>query len=224
MDHPRSPPDTKPGSHRQARGARTRAAILEAAERVFAEAGLAGARTETIAAAAGVNKAMLFYHFKSKRRLYEAVLENQFEKFNRRALAVLDQPGSARAILFSYVDLQFEFISQFHRYAPLFQRLMLSDRDESLEHLVRKHFAPRAKALDRLLERGMRDGEFRAADRSHTAISLAALVVFYFSAARVVRLLAQIDAYSASSLVRRKQEVCDFIRYGLFADPEAPVP
>ncbi|MBZ5668668.1 MAG: TetR family transcriptional regulator [Acidobacteriia bacterium] len=37
----------------------TRAAILKAAERIYAECGLAGARTEAIAAAAGVNKALL---------------------------------------------------------------------------------------------------------------------------------------------------------------------
>ena len=44
----------------------SREAILLAAERIFAESGLAGARTDAIAAAAGVNKALLYYYFKSK--------------------------------------------------------------------------------------------------------------------------------------------------------------
>jgi TetR/AcrR family transcriptional regulator len=38
-----------------------RAAILAAAESEFARHGLAGARTDAIAAAAGVNHALLFY-------------------------------------------------------------------------------------------------------------------------------------------------------------------
>ena len=50
--------------------------ILAAAERIFAARGLAGARTDEIAQAARVNKAMLYYYFGSKERLYRAVFEN----------------------------------------------------------------------------------------------------------------------------------------------------
>ena len=50
--------------------------------------GLAGARAEAIAAAAGVNKALLYYYFKSKESLYEAVVEDHFAEFNRQALLV----------------------------------------------------------------------------------------------------------------------------------------
>ncbi|MBN1334569.1 MAG: TetR/AcrR family transcriptional regulator [Deltaproteobacteria bacterium] len=48
--------------------------ILDAAERAFAGQGLAGARVAAIAADAGVNKAMLYYYFGSKERLFDAVL------------------------------------------------------------------------------------------------------------------------------------------------------
>jgi AcrR family transcriptional regulator len=111
-------------AHPQARSAETRAAILAAAERVFAEAGLAGARTDAIAAAAGVNKALLYYYFQSKKSLYEAVVEDHFQAFNRQALEVLAAPGSARAVLLRYVGLHFDFISARHRYAPIYQQLM----------------------------------------------------------------------------------------------------
>ena len=56
----------------------TAARILDAAEEVFADAGLAGARVNAIADAAGVNKAMLYYYFDSKDGLYTAVLERVF--------------------------------------------------------------------------------------------------------------------------------------------------
>jgi TetR/AcrR family transcriptional regulator len=204
---------------RQARSAKTRAAILAAAEHSFAQSGLAGARTDAIAAAAGVNKAMLYYYFKSKEQLYEAVLEDHFREFNRRALAVLEAPGSARRILLDYVGLHFDFISARHRYASLFQQLMMTG-GQPLERLVRKYFVPRSRALGRLLERGMREKEFRRADPFHAGVSIAALIVFYFSAARVIQLIDHADAYSKANLKRRKQEVLDFIRHGLFVDPE----
>jgi TetR/AcrR family transcriptional regulator len=197
-----------------------RAAILSAAERVFAQAGLAGARTEIIAAEARVNKALLFYYFKSKEKLYHAVLEEHLKAFNQKALALLATPGSARRILLEYVTLQFDFISARHRHASLFQQFLGAGRKSS-DSLVRKYIVPRSEAVERLLKRGMRDGEFRRLDPFHTAVSIAALVVFYFSAAPVLRVLGHADAYSKQSLSRRKKEVLDFMQRALFRDPDA---
>ncbi len=194
-----------------------RAAILSAAGRMFARDGLAGARTDEIAAKAGVNKAMLYYYFKSKDHLYEAVIEDHVSEFNRKALEVLHARGSSRTVLLRYVNLHFDFISARRRHAPLFQQLMMKG-GQPLERLLRKHFIPRSRALQRLLERGMREGEFRRTDPFHAAISIVGLVVFYFSAAPVLQVLGRADPYSKVQLKRRKQEVLEFIRHGLFRD------
>jgi TetR/AcrR family transcriptional regulator len=207
----------------QDRSEKTRAAILAAAEAVFGKSGLAGARTEAIAAEAGVNKAMLYYYFRSKDELYDAVIEDHFSAFNRTALQALSAEGPARRILLNYVALHFDFISTRHRYAPLYQQLMMTGGTR-MERLVRKYFLPRAQALDALLERGMRNKEFRQMDRQHTAVSITALIVFYFSAAQVLKVLQETDAHSPANLKKRKAEVINFIRYGLFTDPEAIVP
>lgn len=54
--------------------------ILAAAERHFAAEGMAGARTDEIAADAHANKAMLYYYFGNERRLHRAVLEHLFRQ------------------------------------------------------------------------------------------------------------------------------------------------
>ena len=220
MKHGSPPHDQRP---RQARGAKTRAAILAAAGRVFAESGLAGARTDAIAAVAGINKALLYYYFKSKEQLYLAVLEEQGQAFNRQAIALLTAPGSARTVLLRYAGLHFDFIRQRHRYATLHLQMMMA-KGRLMEGLVRKFVVPRSQALGRLLERGMREGEFRRADIRHTAISITALIAFYFSIAPVLTMLGQADACSEAALKRRRQEMLDFIRHGLFLEPKAPVP
>lgn len=209
-------------SRSQARSVETRAAILAAAGKAFAEAGLAGARTDAIAAAAGVNKALLYYYFKSKEDLYQAVLEDHIQEFNQTAIEVLNGPGSARSVLLRYVSLHFDFVASRMCYAPLYQQLMMAG-GEPMQELIRKFITPRSEALDKLLERGTRNGEFRKADRMHSAFSLAALVVFYFSSAPVMKALGRTGAYGKASLKQRKQEVLDFIRYGLFSDPNAPL-
>ncbi len=211
---------TNTAVRRSSRGVGTRSAILKAAERVFAEVGLAGARTDAIAARAGVNKALLYYYFKSKDALFHAVLEGHLTEFHRRALQVLSEGGAPDAMLLRYVAMQFDFISARPYYPTLFQRLLMTG-GRPLERLVGRHIRPVSRKLIAVIERGVRSGEFRRVDGTHTAISLAGLTVFYFSSAPIVRLVRNVDPYDRAQLERRKREVLNFIRYGLFRRPGA---
>lgn len=203
---------------RQMRSEESRAQILLAAERIFAKSGLAGARTDAIAREAKVNKALLYYYFPSKDHLYEAVVENHFREFNQRALEVLKSKGSARDVLLQYVSMHFDFVSEQHRHATLYQQMMMTG-GKALERLVPKYFAPRSKALGELLQRGIRGGEFRKMDRFQASVSVVALIVFYFSASQVIRLMGHSDAFDPAKLRLRKKELLDLIRFGLFKHP-----
>src|ERR1700693_990807 len=95
---------------RRKRGGPTRDAILRAAERIFAESGFGGARTDAIAAQAGVHKALLYYYFKSKDGLYRAILEDHLKEFHLQVVEALSTEGSARSKLLRYVSTHFDFI------------------------------------------------------------------------------------------------------------------
>ena len=207
---------------RQPRGVETRATILEAAEQIFAEAGLEGARTDAIAAAAGVNKALLYYYFKSKDALYLAVLEGHMKQFRERAYQVLAGEGAARSKLLDYVGIYFDFISSRPYYPRLMLRLAMSSERE-LARFAREHFLPLYRRLVTVIEVGVASGELRPVDGHHAAFSLIALTVHYFAAEPIVRAVSDRDPYEAANLKRRKREVLDFIRYGLFREPEAPL-
>ena len=212
-------PPPAPRTHRPQE---TRAAILAAAARIFGESGLEGPRMEAIAAAACVNKAMLYYYFTSKDLLYSAVLESYFQQWHRLAMQVLSSGAPARSILLRFVETHFDFISSHREYPMLFQRLMMTGAG-SMERLIRKYFMPISGELVAVIERGQRSGELRQADSHHAAISIVALNAFYFSAARIVGIITNLDPYSSANLKRRKQAVLQFIRYGLFSDPEEDV-
>ncbi len=66
-----------------ARSAQTREALLGAACEVFARDGFHAASTRAIAQAAGVNQALIAYHFGSKEGLYLAVFENITQSLNQ---------------------------------------------------------------------------------------------------------------------------------------------
>ena len=59
--------------------------ILDAAEKVFAEAGFGGATMQLIADVAGLPKANLHYYFPTKEALYRQVVQNIFTDWLRAA-------------------------------------------------------------------------------------------------------------------------------------------
>ena len=200
--------------------AETRAAILNAAECILAENGLAGARIEAIAAAAGVNKALLYYYFKSKDDLYQAVIGTQVREFHRQAEKILAAKGPAGPILLRYLSNHFDFIGTHPHYPRIFQRMMMAG-DRTLERMVREHSVPLMKLLVTLLERGMRSGEFRRLDKEHTLVSLGGLTAHYFNIAPAIRVITGQDPFNRANLAKRKAQVLEFIRYALFRNPEA---
>src|ERR1700688_3570176 len=108
LSRPR-PPSPRLGTRGQPE--ESRAAILKAAVAEFAEHGIAGARTDTIARAAHVNKALLYYYFKDKDSLYEAVLDHVFGGLRDRIMPVLETTSSPRKKMLDYVGAFFVYIA-----------------------------------------------------------------------------------------------------------------
>lgn len=99
-----------------ARPADSRAAILAAATEEFLAHGLNGVRMEHVAKRAGYNKALVYRHFKTRERLFEAVLENAFA--GRRA--VLErEPAPLGDALAAWTDAAFD--------APAYGRLLMRE-------------------------------------------------------------------------------------------------
>jgi TetR/AcrR family transcriptional regulator len=196
----------------------TRNIILDAAEHIFAERGLAGARIDAIARAAGVNKALIYYYFKSKDALYLAVVEKHMKEFHQRALDLLNSRRNVKDKVLDYVSMHFDFIAARANYPKIFQRFMMAD-SRPFMRIRQKYFSPVAKKFQSVIAQGIRSGEFAASDSTHTAISLVALTVFYFAAAPVLKAAGIIDdPYRKSQLAKRKQEVLNFARRALFTN------
>ena len=103
----------------------SRAAILHAAAFEFAEHGIAGARTDTIAREARVNKALLYYYFKDKETLYGAVLDDAFAGLKSSVFQVLNSELPPREKILAYAGAYFDFIASNQVYPRLMQREMM---------------------------------------------------------------------------------------------------
>lgn len=69
----------------------TRTKLLDAAEMLMAQLGVSGVTLREITDSAGVNLALVKYHFESKDGLLEAVLRRRLEPINTRRLALLEE-------------------------------------------------------------------------------------------------------------------------------------
>src|SRR5260370_1351664 len=132
--HPNSA-ELRRGSRRQPEASRN--AILQAALIEFAREGLAGARMDAIADAAGVNKALLYYYFGDKEALYGAILDRFFEKLTERIVAVCNQPGTAGERFLSYARAHFDAIAESPYHAPIFMSELMSASRGGSPHLER---------------------------------------------------------------------------------------
>jgi TetR/AcrR family transcriptional regulator len=101
----------KPGRRTDIRRENERA-ILEAAEKVFAEAGFGGATMQLIADMAGLPKANLHYYFATKEDLYRRVVSRIFEIWLDAASSFDDAPGPVEGIG-AYIDAKMD-ISRTH--------------------------------------------------------------------------------------------------------------
>lgn len=67
--------------------------ILAAAEQEFLTRGYDGARTTSIAQAAGVTHAMLHYYFRTKEQLFERIVDEKFATMSHSMLAIIGDPS-----------------------------------------------------------------------------------------------------------------------------------
>lgn len=204
----------------------TQAAILDAATHEFSREGLAGARTDAIARAAGVNKALLYYYFHDKESLYAAVLDRVFTGLAARINEALDRPLPPRERLLAYAAAHFDYIAETPEYPRLVSRELMRARfgekrdtgaaQKNVRRLVANYFQPVFRRVSAVLEEGIDNGDFRPVNPMHFMLTIVATIVFYFTATPVLRAVTGIDPLTPQRMAERRAAVLDFISAALF--------
>lgn len=167
----------------------TESRILRAAEKEFFEKGYAGARTASIAEAAGVTHAMLHYYFRTKDKLFERIVS---EKINMLADILLSAVGDANLPLEERIrqgiERHFDFISA-NRDLPRFIVNEVLSRPEQVDAMNRNVQSIVNEVLDNLqqeIDEYAAKGLCRRVDARMLLIDIVSLNVFPFMAAPIV--------------------------------------
>src|SRR6202008_412799 len=189
--------------------------ILAAAERHFAAQGMAGARTDEIAADAHANKAMLYYYFGNNRRLHRAVLENLFRQLRKVVYAPPAPDASPRDRLPAWVNRYFDFLATHPNYPRLVQREAM-DATPKIEWIAREYFQPFFKHLTGFIADGIFGGAFREVDPGQSPFPMLGATAFYFASAPVMRQIVGHGLLAPPALEARRRALLDFIEHGLY--------
>lgn len=203
----------------------TRSRLLEAATVHFAQKGFEGARTQAIADDAGVNKAMLYYHFQDKEHLYRETLTSIFGSLFQQIFPVLmrgDLPARDRLL----------------SVAGIYQQYLLEHPD--LRSLMLRELAAGGANLKRVLSeqlgqipgggveqlftqiQGMIDaGQIRSGDPRQIFLHIISLIIFPFVARPLLETVWDLTPQEYSALLEgRIQAITDLLDHGLFISKE----
>ncbi len=175
MDSQLAPP---PATREKRDPEASRRALLAAGSLLFAERGYDGVAIEEVAARAGVNKALISYHFRGKRGLYVAVLESTFAEIAARLEANDARATDARQALRGLLDAFARMTREHPGFPTLFLREVLAS---GIEPAVAPYLVRIVGVTRRLAERGLREGLFRRVDPLLLHFALFGSLVFFYA-------------------------------------------
>lgn len=130
--------------------------ILIAAREEFAQKGFYGAKTISIAQAAGVTHAMLHY-YRTKQRLYDRIAEDNLNRmFRVLSMSVTDDKGSIFDTTRSIIEMQMDFFSK----NPQIPRFIINElsRNTSIINLFTDNAKNKFGTLISLLQKQITEG------------------------------------------------------------------
>jgi AcrR family transcriptional regulator len=202
---------------------RSRAAILDAAETLFAEKGYDATSLSEVGTLAGLSRATPGYFFGSKAELYRAVLDRTFAEVREavrsgreRALASSRSPES---ILAGAVSEYFDFLAARPNFVRLIEREALAGGPllEGASHLTAGQEALAAISV----ELGLDDAP--SGEAAQLLLSIIALCWFHLIHARTVARAVGVSLAEPEDLEHRRQHVVGLVLHGL-AGLGGPVP
>jgi TetR/AcrR family transcriptional regulator len=198
---------------------RSRAAILDAAERLFAEQGYDATSLTQVGAAAGVSRGTPGYFFRSKAELYQAVLDRSFAEVSEavragraRALASNESPET---ILAGAVSDYFDFLAARPNFVRLIEREALNGGriPDGVSHISAGQEALAAISA----ELGLDDSE--SGQAAQLLLSIISLCWFPMIHARTVAPAVGVRLDGAAEIEQRKRHVIGLVLHGLRGSP-----
>jgi TetR/AcrR family transcriptional regulator len=193
----------------------TKTRIIKTARDEFAMLGFTGARVERIARQAGVNKAMIYYHFKSKENLYHAVVEESLlYSFEQLSIKVSDTANFEEALR-EVVATHTQLFQGFPGFRSIILRELANPSSDLLDRLASIIVNSGLPAtIRRRLENGMAIRSIRAVDVRQAVTAFISMSIGYFLMAPLTERIFQASDLD-KFIEERKKAIPDIFLNGM---------
>ena len=190
----------------------TRLRILEAAEAEFSDKGLFGARIDSIAQNAGVNKRMIYEYYSSKEGLYKTVLINVYNRVSLWEAGFSSDSKHPAELIRDLVHSYFEFLVADQSFVRI---LMWENLNGAALLREAGQSDLKAVALDfigRIISKGKSEGVFRPdADEYQVTVSLLNFAFSYFTNVHTLSYVLSSDMLDSNAISERADFISDIL-------------
>ena len=173
--------------------------ILQAATKLFAHDNFSSVSIKQIAAASGVNSALISYYFGGKKNLYQEVLYTEADKFLKLQEKVRARMESPLKRLRSYVDTIAEMQIEHPYNMHLIYRELLSPQP-MFENYVKNRLYKIHQFMSELVNEAIECVEIvKAIKPTHVAFTLEGIIMFFFLTQGQIRQIGNFDQRSETA-------------------------
>jgi TetR/AcrR family transcriptional regulator len=162
----------------------SRQRVFDAAAAEFARCGYAGANVDRIARAAQLNKAMIYYHFKSKAALYREILRDMFGAVRAAVAEVEASAASPQDKIRRYVEAIAAAAEARPHFPPIWMR-EIAEGGEHVDAATLGYVRDVLAALGRIIDAGRRGGQFVPMNPMVVQAGIIAPLMFFLATARL---------------------------------------
>ncbi|MEM6348895.1 MAG: TetR/AcrR family transcriptional regulator [Bacteroidota bacterium] len=194
----------------------TKEKIIDAAREIFTQKGLAGARMKEIAEKAEINQALLHYHFKTKRALFDVVFQRQAFKMFGVIRSVVFSDKEPLEKIDDLVAGEHEAMKDFPT-LPLFvlyESMQNPDliteftKDKPVPMMVQKFMGAFQEAID--------EGKLRDVDPRHIMVNTMSMILYPMIARPLLKIMLNLDDARFDEFIEERSTlVAEFVRSAL---------
>ena len=150
--------------------------ILDAATKVFVRLGFQHARMDDIVEESGLSKGTLYWYFKSKEDIINAISRRLFTGELEKLEGLLEAEGTASERLMQLTNYRVAGLKRMSNLVPIiFEFYAVAVHQQWVKQFIGEYFKHFRGLLEDLIQQGIDRGEFYPVNAAETAISLASM-------------------------------------------------
>lgn len=185
--------------------------ILEAARKIFQNQGFAGARMQEIADAAGINKSMLHYYFRSKDKLFQKIFQEGVQRFFPILQRVLSSDQALEVKITSLIEQYMDFLKE-NRPLPHFVINEMHQHPERFHEFMQEKGVRIPAAFEEQVRKAGQEGRIHPIQPAQLLVNIIAVCVFPFLAQNMVMAVTKMNHEQFEEFLdQRRKELPTFI-------------